>query len=569
MLATVSASAQTTILGRGAVDLGTAARESLPGECLVIFVDPAGQEVYLDITREKGAVVGRKFTVERVGGEIRHPVTGEVVGRTRNKVAEVQVTWLQEGFAKAKVLGTPSGELRVRDSARPSEPPLVVRFPLRHADGTLSRLTEDLDAEVAAALAGIEGGQVKVGPALALAPAAANTLSSIVPEGDVGVAGRVLEDAIEIQVISIARGEIVRSVRVELTPELRARGEEKLRNAPSAALSGSFERIGYREGGEIATTLNFIPLDMAAGDLDGDGTDELLFLEERHLRINRLRLDGTLEDVARVSLGFTARALFITAGDVDRDGKAEIFITEKPGNYVRGTGYRFANGRLNRFFQERSTFLRVVETADGPVLFGQRHGSNRPFDRGIVRYRYAGGTMQPSAAGLPPALTLFDFVPVGTSGFLASLDYENKVRLYNSSGNQQWKSAESYGGSDVIVGSGDGRDAMELRSGLASVDIDGDGTSEALAVQNLLEGGMAGSFVRIGTLQQYKSGRIVALALEDATLVERWKTKTWNGIIKGLTIARPLARGREAVFFTVEKATFRPGKATLRVVPLS
>ncbi len=568
-LAVFTASAQQPILGPVAAEVTATTQAALPGECLVIFVDAAGQEVYLDITREKGAVVGRKFTIERTGGEIRHPVSGEVVGRTRNRIAEVQITWLQEGFAKAKVLGTPAGEIRVRDSARPAEPPVIVHFPLRHSDGTFSKLTEAIDAEIGAALSRVEGGTAKTGPSLALSAEAATSLASLVPEGDVGVAGRVVEDGIEIQVISMARSTIVRTFTLPLTDALRALGAEKLRTAPASAISGSFERIGYREGGEISATLNFIPLDMTSGDVDGDGIDELIFVEEKHVRILRVKLDGATEEVARVSLGFTARGLFVSAGDVDRDGKAEIFVTEKPGNYVRGTGYRFANGKLTRFFQERSVFLRVVETSDGPVLFGQRHGANRPFDRGIIRYRFASGTMQPSAAGLPSHLTLYDFAPIGSSGFLASIDYENKLRLYNSSGNQQWQSSEMYGGSDVTVNSGDGRDGMEIRTGVAPVDIDGDGTSEALVVQNLLEGGGAGSFVRVGVLQQYKSGRLVALALEDATMVERWKTKTYNGIIKGFTIARPLARGREACFFTVEKVSYTRKRATLRVVPLS
>lgn len=567
----VSASGQGTILGREAADIAQVAKEGLPGECLVVYVDGSGREVYLDITREKGAVVGRRYTVERIGGEVRHPVSGEVIGRIRNRVADVRITWLQEGFAKAQVVDTmPAESVRVRDSARPAELPVIVRFPIRHADGSFSRLTESLDAELGAALSRVEGGQLQAGPAIALAPEAAASLASLVPAGDIGVAGRIVEDAIEVQVIALSRGGIVlKTVRLPLTDQLRALGAEKLRSAPSAAMSGSFERIGYREGGELSAALNFIPLDMATGDIDGDGTDEFIFLEEKHVRILRLSLDGATTEVARPGLGFSSRGLFIAAGDVDRDGKAEIFVTEKPGNQVRAAGYRFANGRLTRFFSERSVFLRVVETHDGPVLFGQRHGANRPFDRGIVRYRYANGTMQPAAAGLPPALTLYDFAPIGSSGFLASLDFENKVRLYNTAGSQQWKSPESYGGSDVVVGSADGRDAMELRTGLASVDIDGDGSHEALLVQNLLEGAGAASSIRIGALQQYKSGRLVALALEDASLVERWKTRTYNGLIKGFSIARPLSRGREACFFTLEKGTFRASKATLRVVPLN
>lgn len=570
ILTVLTASAQVSILGNGGAEMTQAVSGVLPGECLVIFVDQAGQEVYLDITRDKGAMVGRKFTLERIGGEIRHPVTGDVVGRQRNRIAEAQITWIQDGFCKAKVLSVTAGnEIRVKDSARPSEPPTIIRFPLRHADGTISKLTEAADAEIATALSAVQGGTVKVGPTLALAPDAATSLTSLAPEGDVAVAGRITDDAIEISVISMARNAVVKTLRLPLTDEWRRLGTEKLRSAPPASMSGSFERIGYKEGGEISAALDFVPNDMTTGDIDGDGSDEFIFVEERAVRIVKLKLDGSLEQVARVSLGWSARGYMITAGDVDRDGKAEIFVTEKPGNYVRSDGYRFANGKLTRFFHEANMFVRVIQTSEGPVLYGQRNGTNRPFDRGIVRYRYANGAMQSASGGIPTALTLFEFTPIGTTGFLAGINYEQKLRLYNNSGSVQWTSAESYGGSDIEVTSGDRREHQELRNGVTSVDIDGDGNEELLVVQNLLEGGLTGSFVRIGVLQQYRSGRIVALSLENNSLVERWKTRTFNGIIKGFSVAQPLARGREVVFFSVEKVGFTGKKATLQVVPLN
>lgn len=452
-----------------------------PDEWLVIYVQE--NEVYLDITAERGAAVGRRFVIERPGPEITHPVTGAVVGRAQTRIGEVQITRIQEGFSKARVVGaTAEGGIRVKDTARPVDSPEAVAAPT---------------------------------PTPAPAPATAPSPTWV------------------------------------------------------PAATEPLERVAYQERGEVSAALNFQPVDLATGDVDGDGVDELLFAEERHVRIMRVKLDGVLEEVGRVSVGWASRILHITAGDIDRDGKTEIYVVEKPGNYVRAAGYRFVNGRLERFWKESNMFLRVVRTSEGDVLYGQRYGSGRPFERGIVRYRFAGNTLQSASAGLPGALTIYDFAAIGTSGYIASVDYENKLRIYNNAGEVQWTSVEYYGGSDLKIMSADGRNEMEERGGLAAVDLDGDKVEELIVVQNLLEGGFGAGFVRIGGLQQYRSGRLVAMSLENNALVERWKTKTYAGLIKGFTIARPLGRGREAVFFTLEKISFREKRATLRVIPIS
>jgi hypothetical protein len=575
LLCSLTASADQTALGSVSGDLVAAVGSSLPSDCLVIYVQE--NEVYLDITREKGAAVGRKFVIERPGVEIRHPVTGEVVGRAQTRIGEVQITWLQEGFCKARVVGaTAEGGIRVKDTARPVEGPVVVRYLMRHDDGSVSRLTELLDGEIAAALGTIASLTQKTGPALAMTAGGAVSSSSALPEADVAVGGRVVGDSIELHVVSLATNSVVKTLYGEVPVAIRLLGAEKARAAgiaapaaSGAAVGGALEPVAYREGGEVSAALNFDPLDMTAADVDGDGIDELIFGEERHVRIMRIKLGGVLEEVARLSVGWASRIFHVTAGDIDRDGKAEIYVIEKPGNYIRAAGYRFAGGRLDRFWKENDIFLRVVRTSEGDVLFGQRYGSGRPFERGIVRYRFAGAELQSASAGVPGAFTLYDFAAIGTSGFYASIDYENRLRLYSHAGEIQWTSSENYGGSDVKIMSADGRNEMEERGGIAALDLDGDQVEELLVVQNLLEGGLGTGFVRIGALQQYKSGRIVAMSLESNQLVERWKTKTYSGLIKGFTIARPLGRGREAVFFTLEKISFRERRATLRVVPIS
>lgn len=581
-LISISASSENSVLGSASSALTRGVAESLPGEILVIYTQPG--EVYLDITREKGASVGKKYVIERPGEEIRHPVTGDVLGRAGVRIAEVQITWVQQGFSRAKVLSLAGDNaIHVKDIARPSEQPIVLRLPLRHPDGTFSKLTEQIDAEIALALSNVPGATLRVGPAVSMSSEGAASFSTTVPEAAIAVAGRIVNDKVELSVINVAAGKVASQVNFAIPDSCRSLASEKVSAAPVVvAPSGSsprentsMERVEFKEVGEISAPLEFVPIDMTAGDIDGDGIDEIIFVDNRTVRISKLKLDGTLSEIAKVSVGWASQIFHIDAGDIDHDGIDEIYVVEKPGNFVRSAGYRFVNGKLERFFKGSGVFLRVVRSshsssADGDVLYGQAYGSSRPFHRNVLRYRFSGDKkeLESVSAGLPSNVTLFDFAVLGTSGFVAALDFESKLKLYSSTGDAAWTSQESYGGSDVRLESADKRNATELHTGIEAVDIDGDGVPEIVAVQNLLDGGMLPGFVRIGALQQYRNGRIVALSLSGTMLVERWKTKTYSGIIKGYSIANALGRGPEAVFFSLEKLSFTSKRATLRSVPL-
>lgn len=572
LLIVVTSSAETTVLGSGSAALERAVREALPGEVLVIHV--SDNEVYLDVTRQKGAAVGRKYAIERSGEEIRHPTTGDLLGHVAIPVAEVEITWVQEGFSRARVLSVKEGNaIRVKDTARSAVSPIVVRLPLRHQDGSFSRLTETIDAEINAAISRVSGVTQKTGPAISASSEAAANFATLVPEAAVAVGGRIVGDKVEISVVNVPASTVAANISARISEECAALGSEKISASATPVASSSApvssspapERTDH--AGEISIPLDYVPIDMTTADLDGDGTEELILVDNRTLRVSRLSLDGTLKEVAKLPVGWAAAIFSITAVDMDRDGKDEIYVTEKPGNYVRATGYRYTNGKLERFWKASGMFLRGLREPEGDVLYGQEYGTSRPFTRNIVRYRYNGTTLESVSSGLPSAMTVYDFARLGATGYVASIDYENKIRLYNHAGEGVWASGESYGGSDYRLESADRRNAAELRIGLDAADLDGDGTIELVAVQNLLEGGLGG-FVRLAAIQQYKNGRIVVLDLKGISLEERWKTKTYSGIIRGFTVANPLGRGPEAVFFSLERFSFRDKRVTLRSIPL-
>lgn len=550
-------------------DITSTAREVLPGDFHVIFVKD--KEVYVDVTKATGASLGDVYIIERLGAELTHPVTGAILGQTRDRIGKAKITWLQEGFSKAEIIEREGGAaVHVRDLVRSAEPAKIVRFPLRHEGGRVSKLTQLIDGELAAALSGIEQATVIEGGAQAVSSQNALSLAASAPSGAaVGIGGRIRSDGIlEIHLVNLTSGAYVEGWEVRLDDSLEPLSAEKVtpRQTPR---SGGFEQVEYQESDEIGSALNFVPAGMALGDLDGDGVEEVIFVDNNRLRIGKLNADGSFEQ-SYESKKYFRNALHVYAGDVDRDGSAEIYVTDKPSNFVRSFGYRFTDGKLDRFFRESNQFVRVVKADGRDRLYAQRYGHSRPFDNLVVEMDFdAEGDLVETQRKLPDdAMTIYGFA-VLDGGKYASIDYENRLALIGPSGSAIWRSPVAYGGSDIKISSADKRNEEEIRTGVLTYDIDGDNDLEVIAVQNLLEGGVQPGFVRIGILQEYNQGRLVAFELENTGLVERWSTKSFSGVVKGFSIGNALGRGPEAVFFTVQKTGWNSRVATLYSVPLS
>ncbi|MDP2807664.1 MAG: CsgG/HfaB family protein [bacterium] len=78
-------------------------------EGYLIKVNPTG-EVFLDIGTAKGMRKGMKVVVYKEGEEIKHPVTGEILGKQVTKVGELLLTEVQEKMAEAHILEKEAGQ---------------------------------------------------------------------------------------------------------------------------------------------------------------------------------------------------------------------------------------------------------------------------------------------------------------------------------------------------------------------------------------------------------------------------------------------------------------------------
>ena len=71
-----------------------------------------GDKVYLNAGASRLANVGDRFTVCRET-VIKHPVTGEIMGSDKRKIAEIEIVELQEKMSIAKIVQVLDDELTI------------------------------------------------------------------------------------------------------------------------------------------------------------------------------------------------------------------------------------------------------------------------------------------------------------------------------------------------------------------------------------------------------------------------------------------------------------------------
>lgn len=111
------------------------------------------QVVYLTLGESSGLVAGQKVTVFRGEGDIVDPDTGKVLASERPKIAELEVTEVNESVSKARLSGDLEVKLEVGDEVEPQGSKLVVAVcPLSNDDGSTNATGNSIAEQLTGAL---------------------------------------------------------------------------------------------------------------------------------------------------------------------------------------------------------------------------------------------------------------------------------------------------------------------------------------------------------------------------------------------------------------------------------
>jgi len=278
---------------------------------------------------------------------------------------------------------------------------------------------------------------------------------------------------------------------------------------------------------------------MAMGDFDGDGRIEIAIIEERKLHIYRWENEFKL--LKEFSGKDLDQYLAVDAADINKDGKAEIFVTNfpeapnMPGFRLTSFVVAFRDGDYRIVASEIDWFLRVVEwPGKGPVLLGQKKGENKSFTGPIYEMGWDGKRYKElRKIDLPRLFCPYGFAPFTYEGktYYAFIDADFYLKVLDEKGKQIWRSSAYYPTDNPFTAKAwdPGADRGD-EIAFVNVRVLAQG-ADLILIRNISP--VSDLFKQA---KAFSGGEIQILTWTGGLFMERWKSKEISGYVADIQI---------------------------------
>lgn len=277
-------------------------------------------------------------------------------------------------------------------------------------------------------------------------------------------------------------------------------------------------------------------MSVATSDLDRDGRMEVAAAYASEIVIYGLE-GNDLKEEARIT--DTGAGLFhIDAGDIDRDGVAEIvavrFIGRKPVSGIwryDGKGYR-------KITPDLPFLLRIVDLGpEGVVLVGQEADPERIYKGPVLRMalrpsgsvEVAGG--DGAALPLPGGSFIYGFVPLrrvkAKETRYAVLSSRDRLVYVDSAGKELWEGLDAFSGTEVLLAGMNEKVSLPPR--MAAADLNRDGDDEVMVLNVLVSAGMFFESLRVAAQSE-----LVCFTQDGDTLRLAWRSQQTDASARDL-----------------------------------
>jgi hypothetical protein len=306
---------------------------------------------------------------------------------------------------------------------------------------------------------------------------------------------------------------------------------ESDKQGPTAIDKGLFfkptrEYQGFKPTGKISVDMSVMAFDM--GDLDGDGGAELVVLGRKKLLVYSKKGDSfALRDSLKPSFG--EDFLKVSVGDVDNNGRAEVYLVGCYGVRARSTVLEWA-GKFTRLDRRTGHMLAVKNPGGSAFLLFQDSRVDEFFSGRIYVMNYEkegkltkGEPLLKLKGAQFYTLALFDTDKDGDPGWIGLGD-ESRLYVWDKQGEVLWSGDTHLGGTNNAIkagepaGPGDPPPCIAFNSRLLITDIDGDGDREILAIKNipLIE--------HVLNFKIFTRSNLIAYRIEGTSLFPAWIT---------------------------------------------
>lgn len=341
----------------------------------------------------------------------------------------------------------------------------------------------------------------------------------------------------------------------------RAFREGLYRPATILGLDGDeFKVVSTRRSRKITTSVRA----MDVGDLDGDGTEEIVLVEHGNMTIYRFSLDH-FQHVADQPLPNHLAPHAVNLADLDGNGLQEIYITANSGDKPSSQVFEWDGSIFHTLFKDVDYYLRPGRDWQGKqVLIAQMGSTLGPVGRSFYQLeKTADKTLDKTEKiEIPRGFNLHDFILAdldqdGVQEFVG-ITTKNHIVVMDQAGKPLWKSEAGYGASKAFLGTlssnrPGGRTPTYMHTRLIARDQDGDGKPELIVGRNRLT-----NVKFMKRLRYFEGSSISALSWDGSDMTTLWETKKIPGYTTDYQVLKGGDRPKNLRLFFVESSSSYP-----------
>lgn len=301
---------------------------------------------------------------------------------------------------------------------------------------------------------------------------------------------------------------------------------------------------------------------MTVGDLDGDGSEEIVMVAHGKLSIYRFR-DDHFQHVADEPIANHLAPNAVSLADFDKNGLQEIYISANNGDKPASQVLEWDGSVFNTLHKDVPYYLRPGLNEKGiRVLIGQREGPTGPAGRSFYQIaETADGKLdKQKKISVPRGFNLFDFIRAdldqdGTLEIIG-ITTKNKLLVMDQTGTPIWKSEENYGASKAFLGtlsSNRTGTPTYMHTRLIARDQDGDSKPEIIIGRNRLA--TVKFFKRV---RYFEGSSISALSWDGTEMTPLWETGKTAGYTTDYQVTADSDRSGISRLFFVESDSSYP-----------
>ncbi len=295
---------------------------------------------------------------------------------------------------------------------------------------------------------------------------------------------------------------------------------------------------------------------VCSADVTGDKKTEIVVAYDHGIEIFRDNLKGRLKSIKKIEGPQYLDIIGVDAADIDKNGKAEIFITRirRETGDLESQVLEYDNKQFLAKVKKLGWYFRVTginSESETPVLYGQKKGPFGPYSGGrVFKMNFENGQYVPGDGLRVPdgfnvmSLVTAQFFAEDRPGFLYT-DKKGRLVIFNDTGKVEWESDYGFGGSklfyyfakkddhlrETFVEKTDRRGVF-FQPGNIVADVDSDGKNEIIAIKN--HDSAENTFKEV---RRFKKGSLDILSWSEMGLSSAYIPKNLPGQITGMTIA--------------------------------